>query len=190
MAVIDTSKIENFDSMSVEQKLEAVLAAEIPDPVDLSKYVSKDVFDKKASEASALSKQLKEKMTDDEIKKAESDKALADMMAELETLRKDKTVSDYTAKYIALGYDKDLAADTAKAMAEGNMAKVFENGEKHRVAIEKKIKEDILNKTPKPDGSGGNDDKGDTAVDKAREIAKAKNGSGKTYEDIMKNYKN
>lgn len=190
MAVIDTSKIENFESMTTEQKLDALLKAEIPESIDMSKYVSKDVFDKKASETAALAKQLKDKMTDDEVKKAEDEKALADLRAELETLRKDKTVSEYTAKYIALGYDKDLAADTAKAMAEGNMAKVFENGEKHRIAIEKKIKESLLNDTPKPDGAGGNNEKGDPAVEKAKEIAKAKQGNNKSYDDIMAKYIN
>ncbi len=61
MPNIDTSTIEGFDSMTAEQKVEALLKAEIPEKVDLSRYVSKETFDKKASEASALSKQLKDK---------------------------------------------------------------------------------------------------------------------------------
>ena len=189
MANIDTSKIENFDTMTAEQKLEAVLKMEIPDEVDMSKFVSKEIFDRKASEASNLSKQLKEKMTDDEVKASESAKAIEEMKSELETLRKDKTISDYTAKYIAIGYDKDLAAETAKAMADGDMAKVFENGEKHKVALEKKIKEDLINSTHKPNGAGGDDKHVDSAVEKAKALAKAKHGGEKSYNDIMSNYK-
>lgn len=190
MAKFDTSVIEGFDGMSAEQKLDAILKVEIPDSVDLSKYVSKDVFDKKASEAANLSKQLKETMSEADRKKLEDDENNKKILEELETLRKDKTISDYTSKYLALGYDKELAADTAKAMADGNMSKVFENGEKHKTALEKKIKEDLINGTPKPDGAGGDNggDK-DSAVEKARELAKAKFGGGKQYEDIMNKYR-
>lgn len=189
MANIDTSTISGFADMTAEQKLEAVLKMEIPDAVDMSKFVSKEIFDKKASEAANLSKQLKEKMTDDEIKQSESAKAIEEMKSELETLRKDKTISDYTAKYIAIGYDKDLAAETANAMANGDMAKVFENGEKHRQALEKKIKEDLINGTHKPDGAGGDNKKVDSAVEKAKELAKSRRGNDKSYDEIMSKYK-
>lgn len=192
MATISTECIAGFAEMTAEQKVEALLKVEVPDAVDMSKYVSKETFDKKASEAASLSKQLKDRMTDDEQKKANEAEKLQKMQEELETLRKDKTVSDYTAKYIAMGYDKDLAADTAKAMAEGDMAKVFENGEKHKTALEKKIKEDLMNGTPKPDGNGGaggDDDKKDLAVEKAKQLAKARFGNDKQYEDIMSKYK-
>lgn len=189
MPNIDTSTIEGFDSMTAEQKLDALLKVEIPEAVDMSKYVSKEVFDKKASEAAGLSKQLKDKMTDDEVKEAEKAKAIADMQAELEALRQEKTISDYTAKYIAMGYDKELAKDTAKAMAAGDMDKVFENAGKHNQAMEQKIRENLMNKTPKPDGAGGDGKKVDSAVEKAKALAKAKHGGDKDYNDILNNYK-
>lgn len=190
MATIDTTQITGFDTMTAEQKVEALTKFELPDAPDMTKFVSKETFDKKATEAAALSKQLREKMTEDEAKKADDAKALADMKAEIESLRKDKAVSEYTARYIALGYDKELAADTAKAMADGDMAKVFANGEKHRDALEKKIKEDLMNGTPKPGGAGGDDKKDeDAAVAKAREIAKARGGGDKSYNDILAKYK-
>lgn len=188
MAQFDTSSISGFEEMTAEQKVDALLKADIPDPVDMSKFVSKEIFDKKASEAASLSKQLKDKMTDDEAKKAEDAQALADLKNELETLRKDKTIADYTAKYIALGYEKTLAEDTAKAMAEGDMAKVFANGEKHKEALEKDIKAKLMKGDPRP-GGGGDELEADPAVEKAKEIAKAKLGNGKTYKEIMDKYK-
>ena len=189
MPNIDTSVIEGFDGMTAEQKLDALLKLEIPEAVDLSGFVKKSVFDAKASEAASLSKQLKEKMTDDEAAKAEQEKLFKDMKSELETLRKDKTVSEYTAKYISLGYDKDLAVDTAKAMADGDMEKVFSNGEKHKAAMEKKIKEDLMNKTPKPGGNGnGNDNEKDSSVAQAEKIGKAKAEANKASADVMKHY--
>ena len=188
MANINTESIQGFAEMTAEDQVKALLGLEIPEAVDLSKYVDKTVFDKKASEAAALSKQLKDRMTEDEQKKASEAEALQKMQEELESLRKDKTISDYTARYIAMGYDKDLAAETAKAMAEGNMAKVFENGEKHKDALEKKIREDLINKTPKPDGAGGVKKETDVAVEKAKELAKAKFGGSKQYDEIMNMY--
>lgn len=188
MPTFDTSKIADFETMTTEQKLDALLKAEIPEAVDMSKFVSKDVFDKKATEAASLSKQLKEKMTDDEAKEAEKEKVLADMKTELETLRREKLVATYTAQYVSMGYGKELAESTAKALAEGDMETVFANGAKHKDALEQKIKEDLLNRTPKPEGVVGGEKK-DSAVEKAKEIAKAKRGGGKEYEDIMSKYR-
>lgn len=190
MAFIDVSAIEGFEGMTAEQKVEALTKFEIPEAVDLSKYVSKEVFDKKASEAANLTKQLRDKMSEDE--KAAEAKKEADqkILEELEQLRKDKTISDLKAKYIGLGYSADLAEDTAKAMQEGDMEKVFANGEKHRTAMEAEIKEKLLNGTPNPKGNGGS--KGepkDSAVEKAKEIAKSRTDGGKQYDEIMKHYK-
>ena len=67
---IDTSKIPNFDALPQEAR-EAITGMEFADPVDMSKYVEKAVFDRKASAAADLSKQLKSKMTEDEAAAAE-----------------------------------------------------------------------------------------------------------------------
>ena len=73
MPNINTSSIEGFEGMTAEQKVEALLKLEIPEAVDMSKFISKELFDKKASEAANLSKQLREKQTDDEAAKAEQE---------------------------------------------------------------------------------------------------------------------
>ena len=57
-------KIENYENMTPEEKLAAL---EAYDP-EKDGFVSKATFDKKASEASDLSKQLKARMTDEEAK--------------------------------------------------------------------------------------------------------------------------
>ena len=189
MAVFDTSKIEGFDGMTAEQKLDAVLKFNLPDMPDMSQFISKQTFDAKASEAANLAKQLREKMTEDEQKKADADKMLADMKTELEELRKGKKISDFTAKYVALGYDAELAASTAKAMADGDMDTVFKNGEAHKAALEKQIKENLMNQTPKPDGAGGKKDQDDSDIAKAKELAKARFGNDKAYNDVMSKYK-
>ena len=191
MGTISTESIAGFAEMTADQKVEALLKVEVPDAVDMSNYVEKSVFDKKASEAASLSKQLKDRMTEEEQKKAEAEESNKKILEELETLRKDKAVSDYVSRFIAMGYTKELATDKAKAMVEGDMAKVFEAEEKHNAALEKKIKEDLINSTKKPDGSGGAGGKKeeDLAIEKAKELAKAKFGNDKQYDEIMSKYR-
>ena len=198
MPNIDVSSIEGFEGMTAEQKVEALLKVEIPEAVDLTGFVKKSVFDAKASEAAELSKKLKGKMTEDELAdaerqriQAENDQKYSDLETKYNDLVKKSTIAEYTTKYLELGYEAKLAAETAKAMVDGDMTKVFENGEKHKANMEKKIKEDLINKTPKPGGAGGKEDGDgeDSAVAKAKELAKSRNGDGKAYADIMKNYK-
>lgn len=194
MAKFDTTSIAGFESMTAEQKVAALMSAEIPDEVDMSKYVSKETFDKKASEAASLSKQLKDRMSDEDKKKVEDQELLTKMQEQIDaltrdkdTLLKDKTVSEYTAKYLALGYDKDLAAETAKAMAEGDMQKVFANGEKHKTALEKSIKEQLMKDDPRP-GGGKDKDKESAAVEQAKQIGKQRAAVNGTAADVMKHY--
>ena len=123
---IDTTLIPNFDVLPEEAKA-AILGMEFADAPDMSQFVAKAVFDKKASEAAELSKQLKSKMTQDEQAAAQQAEAFAAMQAELESLRADKTISEYTAQFLSLGYDEKLAKSTAEALHKGDMAVVFKN---------------------------------------------------------------
>jgi len=185
---IDTGSIEGYNEMTAEQKLAALEAFEYDDnSAELERM--KNAVSRANSEAADWKKKHNALLSEDEQKKQKDAEAIEEMKSELEKLRKDKTVSDYTAKYIAIGYDKDLASETAQAMADGDMAKVFANGEKHRQNLEKKIKEDLINGTHKPDGAGGDYKGADPAIEKARALAKAKNGGEKTYAEIMSNYK-
>ena len=184
---INTDGIDGYADMTPEQKVAALEAFEYDDnSAELERL--KNANSKANSEAAEWKRKHNALLSEDEKKKAEIEENNRKILEELESLRKDKTISDYTARYIAMGYDKDLAAETAKAMAEGDMAKVFENGEKHKAALEKKIREDLINKTPKPDGAGGVNKETDVAVEKAKELAKAKFGGSKQYDEIMGMY--
>lgn len=151
---IDTSTIQGFDGMTAEQKLAAVLGMDMPEP-DMTGWVKKDVFDAKASEAANLSKQLKAKMTDEEAAKAAEAASRQELEDKYNELLKRTTISDYKAKYLAMGYDEKLAADTAQAMADGNIEKVFANGEKFKAEMEKRIRADVLKETPRPGADNG-----------------------------------
>lgn len=193
MATIDTTAIQGFDSMTAEQKLEAVLKIELPDVPDMSKFVSKETFDKKASETADLSKKLKEaldeegkkKLAEEEAKAADAQR-YADLEAKYNELEKKSTISEYKANYLAQGYDEALAKETAEALANGDMAKVFTNAEKFKTALEAKIKADLMDSTPKPGGGAGGST--NPLVEQAKEIGKAKAEANKAAADVMSHY--
>ena len=70
MAKIDVTQIEGYADMTAEEKLKALEAFDVPDP-DYSGYVSKEQFDKTASELAAKKKELSEKLSEDERQKQE-----------------------------------------------------------------------------------------------------------------------
>lgn len=155
MAKIDTTKIENYSDMSLEDKLKALEAYDVPDP-DMSGFVSKEQFDKTASELAAKKKELRDKLTDDEAAKQKEQEERESMQKELDALRRESVVSKNKARLVALGYEEALADETAEAMADGKIEKVFANQKKHLEAFEKKVRAEALKNTPKPtpDGDG------------------------------------
>jgi hypothetical protein len=146
---IDTAQIPNFDTLPEDAK-NAILAMEFADAPDMSQYVAKATFDKKASEAADLGKKLRERMTEDEAKAAKAAEEQAAIMAELESLRHEKLVSTYTTSYMAVGYDEKLAKATAEAMAKGDTETVFKNQKIHLENREKALKAELLKQTPPP----------------------------------------
>ena len=151
---IDVTKIPNFDTLPEEAK-NAILGMEFAEAPDMTQFVSKTVFDKKASEAADLSKQLKAKMTEEELAKAQADADMAAIKAELEQLRAEKIVGENTAKFLELGYDSKLAQATAVAMANGEMDTVFKNHAKFLADREKALRAEILKTTPMPPAGEG-----------------------------------
>lgn len=155
MAKIDVSKIEGYAEMSAEDKLKALEAYDVPDP-DMSGFVSKEQFDRTASELAAKKKELRDKLTDDEAAKQKEQEERESMQKELDALRRESVVSKNKARLVALGYEEALADETAEAMADGKIEKVFANQKKHLEAFEKRVRAEALKNTPKPtpDGDG------------------------------------
>lgn len=151
---IDVTKIPNFDNLPDDAK-NAILGMEFAEAPDMTQFVSKTVFDKKASEAADLSKQLKAKMTEEELAKAQADADMAAIKAELEQLRAEKIIGENTAKFLELGYDSKLAQATAVAMASGEMDTVFRNHAKFLADREKALRAEILKDTPTPPAGEG-----------------------------------
>lgn len=197
MPTIDTSMIPDFSTMTPEQQVEALMKFEIPESVDLSGYVKKDLFDKTSSELAEAKKTIKGKMTADEAA-AEEQKAkwnemeskMAELQADNEKLKRERTESIYKAKYLSMpGFDEKLAEETAKAMAAGDMDKVFANQAKANEAHEKSMKAELLKGTPNPGGNGGKEKEEDDNIAMARQMGKAKAEAMKSADNIFGKYK-
>lgn len=148
---INTDKIQGYSNMTPEEKIAALEAFEVAEP-DYSGYVKKDTFDKTASELADTKKQLREKMSADEIKAKEDVERQEKLQSDYDALLRKVALSENKAKLIGLGYEEKLATETAEAMIDGNLDKVFANQKKHLDAVEKRIREDVLHNTPKPEG--------------------------------------
>ena len=151
MAQIDTSKIEGYDTMTAEEKVKAFESFNIPDP-DYSGYVKKDVFDKTASDLAKAKKDLKDRMTEEEVKKAEAEAELNKYKEQAESLQREKNIAENKAKFISLGYDDALAQETAEAMEKGDYATVFKNQQTVIENVKKIAKGEAAANMPTPAG--------------------------------------
>lgn len=164
---IDTAKIEGFDSLTPEQKVEKLLAFEMEVPApDYTGYVKKEVFDKTASELSAFKKEQFEKLSKEEQAKKLAEEELEKLRARNTELEKNAMIANYTAKLVGNGYSDELARKTAEAFANGDMESVFKNQQAFLAEHDKKVKADMLGNTPTPPVGSGT--------------------TGRTAEDIMK----
>ena len=150
---IDKSKIEGYDEMSAEDKVKALEALELDEP-DYSGYVTKDTFDKTASELAKAKKDLKAKLSEDEQRAIEAKEARERIEAELAELKKEKALAEHKAKFLANGYSDELASSSAKALLDGDFDTFFKNQATYQTEMQTKIKSDLIAKTPYPQGGG------------------------------------
>lgn len=189
---IDTTTIEGYADMTADQKLAALEAfeyednsAEIERLKNANSKANSEAAEWKRKHNALLDEDGKKKLAEEEAKAADAQK-YADLETKYNEILKKSTISEYKAKYLSLGYDESLAGDTAKALESGDMSKVFENAEKYKTALEAKIKADLMDNTPKPNGgAGGNVN---PVVEQAKNIGKAKAEANKASADVLKHY--
>lgn len=151
---IDTSKIEGYADMTLEQKVAALEAYEIAEP-DYSGYVKKDMFDKKVSELNEAKKNALAKMSEDEQAQAAREEELAQLRERNKELERTVSIASYKATYLGMGYDEALAEDTANAWADGNFDRIIKNQQKYNDAYAKKVKAGMLGEMPTPPAGSG-----------------------------------
>lgn len=155
MNIKDLLKDAYREGMSVEDIEKALESIELPNDGSAEIERLKAALSKSNSEAADFKKQLREKMTAEEVKAKEEAEKMADLQSKYEALLKESTITKNKARLLGLGYADDLAAEVAAAMAEGDTDKVFAGQQKHLDSVEKRIREDALKGTPKPTGGTG-----------------------------------
>ena len=157
MNIRDLLKDAYKEGMSVEDIEKALESVEMPTDGTAEIERLKTALSKSNSEAADYKKQLREKMSAEELKAKEDAEKMDALIKERDALLREKTISNHKAKYLTLGYDEKLASETAEALANGELDKVFENQKKHNESVEKKIRADVLKETPKPEGGTGSE---------------------------------
>jgi DNA-binding transcriptional MerR regulator len=178
------------EGMTIDEINAALADKNFVDPATLPKSVSKEVFDKTASELAKVKKELKDlqetTMTADEKLKAELEKATTAQLTyakELSKLRAKEifvsaglTEADYSSILDAVvSEDEETTKTRAKSMVDLISAQ--------KAAVEKAVKAELLKGTPKPPAGGGGNTGG--AFEKEIEAARA-NGDMATVAALIR----
>lgn len=157
MNIKDLLKDAYKEGMTLDEINAALEGIEMPTDNSAEIDRLKNALSKSNSEAAEFKKQLREKMSAEEVKAKEDAEKYEEVVKERDALLREKTILGHKTKYLSLGYDEALANDTAEAMANGEIDKVFANQKKHLESVEKKIRADVLKDTPKPEGGNGSE---------------------------------
>ena len=155
MNIKDLLKDAYKEGMTIEEINAALEGIDLPTDNTSEIERLRNALSKSNSEAADYKKQLREKMSADEIKAKEDSERYEDLQTKYEALLKESNISKNKARLLALGYNDALATETAEAMENGEIDKVFANQKKHIESVEKRIREDALKDTPKPTGGSG-----------------------------------
>lgn len=147
---MDTSSIENYESMTPEEKVAALEALEVPDnSSEITKL--KNALSKANSEAAEWKRKHNGLLSEEEQKAqkdAEERQKLLDRVAELEAKEKTQT---YKASYLAMGYTEEYANAAAEALLKGEVDKVFEIQKQFLTEHDKAYKAELMKGSAKPD---------------------------------------
>ena len=141
------------DGMTIEE----IMALDVETPkVDMTKFVSKELYDKAASDTANYKKQLKANMSEAEQKAAEEAERYAAIVAERDQLKAEKAIAENAKGLIAIGYDEELANEVATALLTGDTETVIKAQAKFVDAQKKAVLAEAVKNTPiPPAGSGG-----------------------------------
>lgn len=131
--------------------IEELMSLDVEEPqVDMSKFVSKETFDKAASEAANYKKQARATMTEAEQKAAADAEKLAEIIAERDQLKQEKMIAENAKGLVAIGYDETLANEVATALFNGDAATVIKAQAKFVDAQKKAVLAEAVKSTPVP----------------------------------------
>jgi hypothetical protein len=137
------------DGMTVEE----ILALSVEAPT--TGMISKEHFDKVASEAANYKKQLRAQMTEAEAKAAEEAEKYAAIVAERDQLKAEKSIAENAKGLVAIGYSDELATEVATALYNGDSVAVIKAQAKFVDEQKRKVLENAVKETPVPPASNG-----------------------------------
>lgn len=146
------------DKYTEGMTIEDILSLEVDEPqVDMSKFVSKELYDKAASDTANYKKQLRANMSEAEQKAAADAEKYAEIVAERDQLKAEKSIAEYAKGLVAIGYDENLATEVATALHNGDAATVIKAQAKFVDAQKKAVLAEAVKETPVPPvGNEGN----------------------------------
>lgn len=166
--------------------IEELMALEVEEPqIDTSKYVSKELYDKAASDTANFKKQLRANMSEAEQKAladAEEKKAMLDRITQLET---EKSIAENSKGLVAIGYDEKTANEVATAFLKGDFATVIKAQTAFVDAQKKAVIAEAVKTTPEP--PAGNDAGKTLTKEQFRKMSLSE--QMKVYEDTPELYK-
>jgi hypothetical protein len=134
--------VETTDNVSVETPDIEKDVNKTPE----KKTVSKEQFDKTASELASLKKQLQARMTEDELKEAQ----LVELQETIKGFERDKNITNFTKSLLDSGVETKYASNMAEQLADGDFTSFF-NGLKVTIdGIGKRMKAESIKNAPTP----------------------------------------
>lgn len=152
MNVKDLLKDAYKEGMTAEEIVKALEGISMPDNGAAEIERLRSALSKSNSEAADYKKQLREKMSTDEVKAKEEADRLKDLQDRYDALLRESTIAKYKAALLSLGYEDGVASQAAEAIADGDSLKMFELQKKHQDARDKSIREEALKSTPRATG--------------------------------------
>ena len=139
------------DKYTEGMTIEDILSLEVEEPkVDMSKFVSKELYDKAASDTANYKKQLRANMSEAEQKAAADAEKYAEIVAERDQLKAEKMIAENAKGLVAIGYDDKLATEVATALYNGDAETVIKAQAKFVDAQRKAALADAVKETPVP----------------------------------------
>ena len=157
MNIRDLLKDDYKEGMSLEDIEKALENINLPTDNSAEIDRLKNALSKSNSEAAEMKKQLREKMSAEEVKAKEDAEKFEELQRKYDELVRKDSISQHKVKLISIGYSEKLANETAEAIVNGEFDKMLANHKKHIESVEQKIREDVQKETPRPEGGNGSD---------------------------------
>ena len=153
---VDVSKIDGYADMTAEEKVKALEALEMEDEetkAELERY--KNANSKANYEAAEYKRKLKALEEKASQGSSDTEKQIADLKEQIETLNREKSISERTASFLKIGMSEDIAGKCSEAFTNGDSEAFFKAMDSFITEHDKAFKAELLKSTPRPGGEGG-----------------------------------